>query len=684
MLRSRNAAVRRIYLLVIASVALAVFWRTVYPTITWWVSGNYSLAAATLGLTNAPGSLLLTLLGWPLTRIPSGLTPAYVLNLFAGLLAAITAGLVYVVALRVLSNTGDSRGPNSGAAPGAALGALTFAFSANLWEHAIKFTPYVLTALFTGLILLTMLRWWEDADKPNAWRWLALLTLLFGLDFSVHRTNALLIPGAFAWILVRHPRTALLPRAWLAAVGGMALGLAVHLLVMPIAATTQSPINMFEPSSWSRFWSYVSLEQSGGGFLVDLWPRKSGVWSVQIGDFLRVLGDNFFRRGPSVSILGWLPALAAMLGLVMLWRRNRRLGLAFTLVLLLHAAMTVLYFNIAANYFRPFDRHYLPVFVTLGVLVACGLSVLTQQLGHVATSRRRVTVALGATAVVLTPAAQLFGNWTSHNASERYFTRDYAANALGSLPPNAIYFTVGDNDTFPVLYLQSVEGVRPDVRIVNLSMANAAWYVDQLARDAMFPVTRSADGRRLTPVASDTIVVVPIRSTAQRLGLPADSSIPASVTVRPRPMFGSQPTPADTVLLDIVRTNAWRDPITFAITGGDAAMAWLKPYGRLEGLHWRVVPLSNLGPDRDTLRANLLERYEYRGFADPSITMDDTTRIIGFQYVTAFNVLLDADKAYGATERCREAATSVLALLPPERLAIPGNDREKTEARCRS
>ena len=72
----------------VTSLATVVFWLTAYPTITWWDSANYSLAAATLGITSSPGSLLLTLLGWPLTKLPLGITPAHVLNLFAGVLAA--------------------------------------------------------------------------------------------------------------------------------------------------------------------------------------------------------------------------------------------------------------------------------------------------------------------------------------------------------------------------------------------------------------------------------------------------------------------------------------------------------------------------------------------------------------------------------------------------------------------
>src|SRR5262247_272760 len=86
----------------VAAIAVGVFWRTAYPTITWWDSSSYSLAAATLGINSPPGSLLLTLIGWPVARLAFGLSPAHALNLFAGLLAAVTAMLVYVAALSAL------------------------------------------------------------------------------------------------------------------------------------------------------------------------------------------------------------------------------------------------------------------------------------------------------------------------------------------------------------------------------------------------------------------------------------------------------------------------------------------------------------------------------------------------------------------------------------------------------
>ena len=322
-----------------------VFALTAYPTITWWESSSYSLAAATLGITPPPGSLLLTLVGWVITRIPAGLPPARVLNLLAGALAATTVAVVFAVALRLLRQTGDganTRGTHVSvwAAAGAALGALTFAFSTTLWQYAVQFTPYVLTSVFAGLLLWTLLRWWESANDPQSWRWLLLLGLLFGLDYSVHRTNALLLPGALAWILIRQPRTLGSARAWIAGAGGLLAGLALQLLILPLAARHPA-LNIGDPSTWSRFYDYESLAQFGGGFLVQFYPRHAALWSVQAMDLIRAFGANFFWLSGRWGILGPLPALLGALGGLGIWRRDRRLGVAFAVLLLLQSGSPV-------------------------------------------------------------------------------------------------------------------------------------------------------------------------------------------------------------------------------------------------------------------------------------------------------------------------------------------------------
>ena len=356
-----------------------MYWRTAYPTITWWDSSNYSTAAATLGVSSAPGSLLLTLLGWPLTKLAPAASIAHVLNLFAGLLGAIAVALVFFNGF-VLSSI-DAVVADGRTYPrtiGAAVGALAFAFTTTPWDYAVKFTPYVLTIVFTGVILSVMLIWWRRADEPHAWKWLALLGFLVGLDFSVHRTNALLLPGMLCWILIRRPRTLLELRALLGGTSGLFLGLAVQLLVIPMAAVSRSPLDFNDPSNLTRFWDYITLKQLGGSFLLKLYPRKSDLLTSQTADVVHVLRANFLHATRVADALTLLPMLAALLALTVLYRTNRRLAIALTLLVILQFASTVLYFNIPAEYFRSFDRHYLPICVTLAVLSACGFAIAAE------------------------------------------------------------------------------------------------------------------------------------------------------------------------------------------------------------------------------------------------------------------------------------------------------------------
>ena len=672
--------------LLVVVIAAAVFWRTAYPTITWWDSSEYSTAAGTLGVIAAPGSLLLTLLGWPISHLPFGSSPAHLLNLFAGVLAAITVGLVFLLALRMLAPPHGVAELGPASIAGAGLGALAFAFSDTLWEHAIKFTPYVLTAVFTGLILWTMLRWWEEADQPNAWRRLALLGLLFGLDFSVHRTNALLMPGVLVWILLRHPRTLRAPRAWLGGAGGLIAGLAVQLLIIPIAAFTPSSLNFGDPSTLSRFWDYISLAQRGGGFLVQFFPRNAPFWSVQVADLLRVLGADFFSVTGPAGVLGMLPGVAAVGGLVALWRRERRLALALSCVLFLQMAATVLYFNVPAQYFRTFDRHYLPVCVTIAVLAVYGLSAGLQAVTAVLRTRPRVLAMAITSLAALVPVGQLMRNWQSHEASNRYFARDFAANALQTLPPHAIVFTGGDNDTFPLLYLQDLEGLRRDVTVINVALSNLPRFTELVQRrEPAFPAAMSDSERAAWAkrAGSDTALAIPVTGTPEALGVAPGTATPKSIVLRVKPQYAARMLPSEITLIDIVRTNRWRRPLCVLITVGEL-LAWLKPYGRPDGLFWRIVPLEQPRPDEGLLRTNLLGHNQYRGYADAHVRVDDFSGGIGFLYHVAIKPLLAAEQARGDHAACRDDANTLIAAVPPRRLNLSADVRQDIESPCRA
>lgn len=233
--------------------ALLIYGFTAFRTITWWDASEYIITAATLGVPHPPGSLLLVLTGWMITRLISGIAPAFLLNLLAGAFAAGTilgAGYVRYRLLQIdlpveVHENSDSQIILT--ITGCTTGMLIVAFSETLWSYAVKFTPYILTGFFTILILWALLRWWEEADSHRSTLWLFLIALLFGLDFAVHRTNWLLLPGLLPWILLRRSRTLFSPKAWGAGVGGLAAGLSVLFLIIPMAAR-EPLLNLTDPS----------------------------------------------------------------------------------------------------------------------------------------------------------------------------------------------------------------------------------------------------------------------------------------------------------------------------------------------------------------------------------------------------------------------------------------------------
>src|SRR5262245_11247310 len=158
-LRSRSST---IVSLASAAVAFAAYAATACRTITWWDGSSYPLAAVTLGITGSPGSLLLTLLGWAATRIVIVHPVAFQLNLFAGLIAAALVGLVTRLAIDLA--TPEERHPGLIELGAGASAGLMLAFSPTVWGYAVQFTPYILTALFTALIMVVAVIWWRRAQ----------------------------------------------------------------------------------------------------------------------------------------------------------------------------------------------------------------------------------------------------------------------------------------------------------------------------------------------------------------------------------------------------------------------------------------------------------------------------------------------------------------------------------------
>lgn len=656
---------------------------TAYRVIAWWDTPVYALAAYSLGVAHPPGSLLLTLIGWLVTRI-SG-PPDLVLNLLAGLIGVCTLGLLWLSAVSVLRQT-DKEPPNNSSIPAVtglliAAGILLLGGSESLWQFSTKFTPYILTACFTALILWALIRWSDALDTPSQFRWLIVAGVLVGLDISVHRTNLLLIPGILFWILMHRASFLLKMKTWGALIFGGLIGGLVHLLIIPIASADPA-LNFADPATFGRFWDYIALTQYGGGFLINLFPRTAPLWSYQVTDYLNVFAANFFPIDGPLGWFGILPGLFGIAGIGILWTRSRPLALGSLGLFICLSLVAVLYFNLPENFIRPIARHYLPSFIIFGFWILLGLGYS----GQIFSQINRRTVALSGVGLLVFAGilSLLFRNYPERDMTGHRFAEDFASNMLTGLPENAILITNGDVDTYPLWYLQHAEGFREDVTVCNIYLLNTPWFVRQLIRrDPEFPLTMTPEAinqLRIIPW-SDSTVTVPGDPRPDRYGFSDTTAMPEEI---PLNVTATQSDHGllvhDQVFLDLVRKNRWERPICMSVGMSSPALAYMHPYRRLEGLHWRIVPLKSPEPALHTLHANLISRYRYEGYDDPKVPVDNMTRWAGQNYYSLFLELVSAIQERGGAGEISGILEFVKSAIPPDRVDLPESIRTRLDS----
>jgi hypothetical protein len=295
-------------------------------------------------------------------------------------------------------------------------------------------------------------------------------------------------------------------------------------------------------------------------------------------------------------------------------------------------------------------------------------------------------------------------NFNDHDRSDRYVASDYAYNLLQSTAPNAIIFTNGDNDTFPLWYAQEVEGVRTDVRVVCLSLLNTDWYIkqlrDQWSHDSP-PLPISLTDEEIDQITQsyslhdpDTLRIPVDRGMLKNafssmeqykesLGVPQDKKlnfdvqdvdfdIPADSLddqvwwyFRGRPAGRDQQgneryytQVQDDVILNILKTNNWLRPVYFANTVSNQSQLSLQPYFRFEGKAFRVVPQRHdsadygwLNPD---IHASRLSKFRFRHWNEPGNYLDENIRrMIGnyrFSVMELANKYLEMNKPDSANK----------------------------------
>jgi hypothetical protein len=414
-------------------------------------------------------------------------------------------------------------------------------------------------------------------------------------------------------------------------------------------------------------------EQGHGGILKGNWISGIPfVDAIRLGPQSDLPESMTANKGRNKYYL--LPLILGLLGLIFTFQKQPRQFVIIFLLFFFTGIAIVIYLNQTPYQPRERDYAYAGSFYAFAVWIGLGVMVVTDWLKKISKPVLATSLAT-LLCLVLVPVNMAKENWDDHDRSGRYTARDLAKNYLRSCAPGAILFTYGDNDTFPLWYVQEVEGFRTDVRVVNLSLLSTDWYISQMkkkaygsepvpfsftpekyqqgTRDIVYVVEKFTDTIPLKDamrfVASDNMDTR-IRTEDNRLWdyLPATNlSVPVDSLVvfkngilKPEmansmvhnmvfSVSGKYLHKNAMMVLDLVSNFNWERPVYFALSIGEENYMDLQDYFRLEGFAYRLVPVKRTSSDAqigyidtDILYHNLMNTFEWGRMEQPDVLMD--------------------------------------------------------------
>ncbi len=394
-----------------------------------------------------------------------------------------------------------------------------------------------------------------------------------------------------------------------------------------------------------------------------------------------------------------LPLLLGLFGAAFHFQRDWRRAFSVLILFLVTGVGIILYLNQTPMQPRERDYSYVASFFAFSLWIGIGAAGVLQ-LAYESVRERMADAArngllagLGALLLLAVPVWMTAENYFDHDRSGNYVAPEYAYNMLMSLDEHAIVFTNGDNDTFPLWYLQEVEGVRRDVRVVNLSLLNTPWYVNQLKNQA------SRESAPLPISLSDQQIrgLSVVRWEPQEIELPVDKrrllqgsemsiALGDSNQIQSPMRWRLEGRPyseqfnilyaADLVALDILRTNAqqgWERPVYFAVTVSPDGQLNLQNYFQMEGQAFRVVPIEHneaMGRVVPSITPERLKEFRFTGVADPDVYYDENIRRMVDNYRNVYGHVAQSLAGQGYDREAVALLDTLMQEVPFE--TIPG------------
>jgi hypothetical protein len=628
---------------------LAVYLLTVTTSIPFWDSGEFIATSYTLGIPHPPGTPLYVLIGRLFAMLPIGNVHLAVnlLSSVASALAVLFTFLVVVRFMRLAQTRHATGGQRTNAdeviawAAGAAA-AFFAAFSNTFWGSAIEAEVYGLSSMVQIAGFYLALRWWEELANNGGDGRLLLVWYLMCLSIGIHLGSFLAAPAILALALLVNWRSVLNVKflAWSAVL--LLVGMSVHFYLM-IRAAHNPLINEGDPETWAAMMDLLQRKQYGER---PPFPR-SAPWSFQFGMFWNYFLDQYRLWTATNPLPAVVPLGLGLYGALMHAAREKKTFLSMLVMFGIASFGLLFYLNFTDHEVRERDYFYTPAFHFFAVWIGMGagfaLELVKDLLGESAKEKVPAPLAAACAAVVGISWLPAGTYWYTHDRTDFFVARDFAYNMLQPLEKNAVIFTNGDNDTFPLWCVQAVERVRTDVRVVNLSLLNTEWYIKQL-RDEEPKVPMSVTNETLGTIARQGYLF-------------DDQGRPEAVSSwMVRNILAANQGPAE-------------KPAYLAVTvpnrmGLDNRLA-------LEGVVYRVHDDSVASRvDIPTTKRNLYEVFVYRGlFAEdgtflPKPYKDTNAYRLTQNYAAAHLQLAFALRAQGRTQEAQPELERILRMYP--------------------
>lgn len=431
---------------------------------------------------------------------------------------------------------------------------------------------------------------------------------------------------------------------------------------------------------------------------------------------------DLIQKNKGRNIYYSLPLLLGLLGAFVQYKKDKKYFAVTLLLFFLTGAALVLYLNSPPVEPRERDYIYSGSYYVFAIWIGFGVLAIYDLLGNVLKNKKLLAMASIALGLGI-PGIMAKENWDDHDRSDRYFSVDAAKNYLDSCAPNAILFTGGDNDTFPLWYAQEVEGHRTDVRVVVLSYFNTDWYIGQMMRDAYesrpLPFGLSSahyqqgglndylpvvENKKIKGAINADRFIDLIKEGHKGLQIPLSTgsyynSVPAKsmfLNVDTAKVLAMGIVPEDfkghlvnrmtwdikgrglekndLAVIDLIVNSNWERPIYFNTTSMNSININIKPYMVQEGIAYKLLPIKNPEPQKyqantEAMYDNMMNKYQWRELDNPDVYYSEDYRNFCLNHRSAFNVLSISLMEKGDYERAKEVAIKSLELIPNK--AVP-------------